>query len=701
MKRYFELPIIIQGFSFESVYECLHLLLAIVFAYAAFSPVDRVGLTIRVISMGYVLGAMAAAVLAIRALYRRQPMPWLPITVFVTAGCLASLGVYGLCIGLYQTPLEKEIAAMQAMSGCAQISMPSVAADSFCVTPYGMALRDKPMAALPPMLKTAFMAAEDVNEEKNLFAFDMLAQVRALTRGGREGASNVCEEYARVLGHIPHLQHGWQRYTGKIQVILECLALDGAISREDQLRGFASIASYGNFGALEIQGVQAAARIFFGKQVNDLDDTEAFILASIVRMPSSLFLVMRTGEPEEGFARRRELLRKRLVHTTANAVRHHLIDSAAAQKILERYSLMNSDPAQVADRIPPSMRLVWSAVHTAVPDWQDRYLEVKTSYDPKAQQLVEAKTQAGLERLRPLLSEALRDDLKADLTMLNLDGGIVSAVNLTTSPSDVGSEHKMLLYAWALQTGHLATMGESLHGQPARMALAKSDRDAAKELVQRISPHAYAEFLSVAGLHVSNPALIAESGYESIADGAGVSGSPNEVAAIMRMFSPRHPGVYIQPGIVSEIRDINTGKPLLLLHRSALLHPWAARAVAEALLLTPQIGTARMALGDLAAKHAIRVKTGTPHSINPVTGKMTGKGGAWCAASDNRYVIVARASLIHSEIPLQGAQACLILHEIFAAQYGIARPVLTPTHSPLPTEAPLLNDSEEALLVHR
>ncbi len=653
--------------------------LAVVWISSLYFPADSIGAWGRILAGGYALGAAAAIVLCASALVLRRRIPWAIATGLVALGCLAAICIYGFSAWALEDRLLEEHHRLVKMLGCTDVSLTTGGDFTVCTTSSNidgqLSLRDQAVA-LPPNVEQAFRAAEDVYQDRELISLDVDGKVRAIMHPNSSGGSGVCEQYARILLGVPHHRRGIGRYIGKIKVIAGCIVLDGVLSREEQIAGYGNVTDFGSVGNITIQGVSAAARVLFNKDIASLTPTEAFTLASLVRAPGSYFPIARPGEPAKAADGRRERLRSHLQNVVRNAVRHGLMKTADGEEILGTFGESLVSPKQLVQQLPPTIKLLEDAINDRVADRAQRFLAINSAYNPTVQVMAEKGVVTGLNAVKRRLPDALRSQVKADVAILDLHGNIVALVNLSGMPSDVGSAHKPNLFAFALEKRRLDTMASLVAGMPAERALAESNRVAAHALVAEVTPHAYANLLALEGFKVENPAISETSGFDSVADGSGISASPEVLAASMRMFSNVDPGQFVPPTLLPEIRDAITGEVIASVLPRRVFPAWTAREVGDALLLTPKIGTARAALGDLAKTHPLAAKSGTPH-FKAKDGRIRGAGGAWCATFDDQFVVVVRTSLQTTEIPLDGGVAgCLVAHDVLYNIYSMGRTTL-------------------------
>ena len=137
------------------------------------------------------------------------------------------------------------------------------------------------IAQIPPVVRNAFIAAEDANFYKHK-GVDVLGVTRAafanLTAGGRvQGGSTITQQVVKALLLTPE-----KSYERKLKEMLLAMRLEQQLSKDEILYLYLNLIYLGN-GAY---GVGAAAQEYFGKDVGELSLAESSILAGLPQAPS-------------------------------------------------------------------------------------------------------------------------------------------------------------------------------------------------------------------------------------------------------------------------------------------------------------------------------------------------------------------------------------------------------------------------------
>lgn len=145
---------------------------------------------------------------------------------------------------------------------------------------------------MPPHLINAFIAIEDERfwthnglDIKRIFG----AAWTNLRTGSKQGASTISQQLAKTLYLTLE-----QTYTRKIKDMYYAIQLERQLSKEQILEAYLNTINLGS-GAY---GVQAAAQVYFSKNVEDLTIAEAALIAGIARNPSR-YPPMRTLEKDQ------------------------------------------------------------------------------------------------------------------------------------------------------------------------------------------------------------------------------------------------------------------------------------------------------------------------------------------------------------------------------------------------------------------
>ena len=323
------------------------------------------------------------------------------------------------------------------------------------VYPFGMAVYDRghqllhlglaadaryrlrvPLEQVAPSMQEATLLYED-----RWFylhpGINPLAVVKAgsdwLRGRGRRGASTLSMQLARLRFGLDSKTPG-----GKLVQMLRALQLELYYSKSEILAAYLNVAPYGG----NIEGVQAASLVYFGKDAAHLSVAESLALAVMPqrpgrRAPNAL------GEESADLHRARGRL-------AAAWERAHPQAEAAA--------LGSRGPLH----LQPRSALPWHAPHLALRLLQAQEGAVHSTVDAALQTLFERQVH---RYLQPRLSEGLHNAVamlidSRDMSVLASVGSadfsnaaIAGQVDGTRAPRSPGSALKPFIYALALQEG--------------------------------------------------------------------------------------------------------------------------------------------------------------------------------------------------------------------------------------------------------
>jgi penicillin-binding protein 1B len=241
---------------------------------------------------------------------------------------------------------------------------------------------------IPSNLVDAVISAED----KHFFqhtGFDALRILKAayidLKNGRKEqGASTLTMQLARGLWLNP--DKSWKR---KIQELLITMNLEHRLTKQQIFEDYANQVYLGRRGPFNVNGFGEAARDFFGKDLRQLTDAEAALLAGMVQRPSH-YNPFRYPERARG---RRNLV---LALMRDNG---YLDD--------ERYRAAAAATVAVSQEPPDNLQYLIDVANNELEsklgeeNTQARY--VYTTLDPDLQQAAESAVRMGMRRVDELL----------------------------------------------------------------------------------------------------------------------------------------------------------------------------------------------------------------------------------------------------------------------------------------------------------
>ncbi len=242
-----------------------------------------------------------------------------------------------------------------------------------------------PTSALPPLVKQAFIAAEDKNfySHPGVDAEGILRAVTVLVQGGRhvQGASTITQQVAKnfLVGNERSIER-------KIREALISFRIEAAYSKDRILELYLNeiYLGLGNYG------VAAAALNYYNKSVHELTIAEAAYLAALPKAPSDL----------HPFRNREKAL----------ARRNYVIDRMVADGYVKRADgeKAKTEPLGVNPRaLSPNTYVAGYFAEEVRRELSDRYgdkklyeggLSVRTTLDPRMQLMARKALVDGLVR---------------------------------------------------------------------------------------------------------------------------------------------------------------------------------------------------------------------------------------------------------------------------------------------------------------
>jgi penicillin-binding protein 1A len=305
-----------------------------------------------------------------------------------------------------------------------------------------------PIDNMPKALPLAFVAAEDARFFQHA-GVDAWSTLRALLHNLRKGAkgqggSTITQQVARALLLSPE-----KTYTRKIKEAILAYRIDQVLSKKEILHIYLNQIYFGE-GAY---GVDAAARVYFGKKAVDLNLAEIAILAGLPQAPSRY-------SPFKHF----DLTKKRQAYVLNRMAEEGYITATMARKAFARPLLWGA-PVETDDDCRYFVQHVkkyiqakygWGALMTGG-------LTIETTLDPNLQKSATAAVRRGVAKWVVRRSKKISGLPQAALAAMNASTGevraLVGGTDFNKSPFDratqarrqPGSAFKPIVYAAALK----------------------------------------------------------------------------------------------------------------------------------------------------------------------------------------------------------------------------------------------------------
>jgi 1A family penicillin-binding protein len=320
-----------------------------------------------------------------------------------------------------------------------------------------------PLATVPQHLVQALLAAEDHRFFEH-HGVDVRAVARAvwvnLRRGAlAQGGSTLTQQLVKNLVLTP--KRTWGR---KMREAVLALAIERRYSKEEILSAYLNGVYLGQHRGFAVYGVGAAARSFFGKDVERLTLGEAATLAAIIRAPNTYSPVQ---HPDRARERRNTLLRRMRELGMLDDAR--LAQATKERLVVQRGTAINALGPYFAD-------WVWAQVEQIQPvdEASSGGLRIYTTLNPILQRAAEAALVRGLDRLEGQYRALRRSDpaarLQGAIVALDARTGEIRAMvggrdygqsqfnRVTQARRQPGSAFKPFVY--------LAALGQGPRGEP-------------------------------------------------------------------------------------------------------------------------------------------------------------------------------------------------------------------------------------------
>jgi penicillin-binding protein 1B len=264
------------------------------------------------------------------------------------------------------------------------------------------------LATIPVRMRQAVMAIEDQrfysHAGVNPVRLAAAAIRNATSSGSSVGYSTITQQLARMFfladEFNAELQTGergrtWGSYLRKAREIMMSLALERRASKNEILEMYLNDVYLGQRGSFAIHGVAEASRIFFGKDVSNVSNSEAATIAGTIKFP---------GLP---FANAKRATDRRNTVLQAMASEEFITKDAATSASREPLVIV---PRAVDNESPYFVDMVVQQVEAAYPGLmlQPDAVSIFTTLDLNLQRAAQDAVRNGLARVDELLSKRRR-----------------------------------------------------------------------------------------------------------------------------------------------------------------------------------------------------------------------------------------------------------------------------------------------------
>ncbi len=266
--------------------------------------------------------------------------------------------------------------------------------------------RQVPLSALPSRIVEAVLAVEDQRYYSHP-GIDPIRMVGALftnvfgNRPYLEGASTITQQLARnffLTGEMQVEQQTRQRsLRRKLQEQFMAVILDLRATKDEVLELYLNDVYLGNRGSFAIHGVAEAARLYFGKDVNNLSLGEAATIAGIIQSPNTLSPF---NAPARARDRRNVVLR---LMASGGFVSPDAAERASQEPLAPVARALDAEAPYFVDFVGQTLAEQFPAVTQTT-----AAVDVYTTLDLHLQRLAQDAVSGGIAKVEQLLSRRRR-----------------------------------------------------------------------------------------------------------------------------------------------------------------------------------------------------------------------------------------------------------------------------------------------------
>jgi len=319
------------------------------------------------------------------------------------------------------------------------------------------------LSQVPDVIKKTTLAAEDIDYYKH-GAIDFKSIARAVYLNWQDSKSSGISKLKDLLEADSYTQGGStitqqlvkniyltqeRTFDRKIKEMVFAYKLESKYSKDQILEMYLNEIYYGE----QALGINNAAKIFFNKNIDELNLAEASMIAGLPAAPS-IYTPLDENNTQSSRKRQEYVLQQMLLAGYVN------IDEAksAANEYIEYYG-----KNETFDKYPFFSQFVKEELEKELKmtNIEDKGYRIYTSFDPAKQEIAERQAKAGIKSLssRGATNAAVVIADPKTNQIMAMVGGIdweKSKVNVATSERQPGSSFKPIVYATALENNYTA-----------------------------------------------------------------------------------------------------------------------------------------------------------------------------------------------------------------------------------------------------
>jgi penicillin-binding protein 1C len=304
-----------------------------------------------------------------------------------------------------------------------------------------------PLARIDPRLVEAVQLYED-----RWFRWHPGFNPASLVRGAwttwhgdaRRGGSTLTMQLARRLYRIDS-----RTLRGKLKQVAAAVWLEARYSKNEIAEAYLNLAPYGS----NIEGVEAASLVYFGKRATDLLLPEALALAVIPQNPNRRGTEVRGAGGEAAWPKALSAARERLWSAW---VARHANDATPATRAALALPLQLRSTRQLPFAAPHAVQTLMRTLPDVPETALSLHAPTQATVERTIRQFIATRKGSGITNAAALLVDTNTMRVRAWVGSANFaDASIDGQVNATTAKRSPGSTLKPFIYGLALDQGLL------------------------------------------------------------------------------------------------------------------------------------------------------------------------------------------------------------------------------------------------------
>jgi penicillin-binding protein 1C len=260
----------------------------------------------------------------------------------------------------------------------------------------------------------------------------------------RRGGSTLTMQLARRLYRIDS-----RTLRGKAKQVAAAMWLEARYSKNDLIEAYLNLAPYGS----NVEGVEAASLVYFGKRANELLLPEALALAVIPQNPNRRGTEVRGPSTESAWPKALSAARERLWSAW---IERHAKDATPANLAALALPLQLRSTRQLPFAAPHAVQTLMRSLPDQPETSTSLHAPTQAAVERAIRQFIAARKGSGITNAAALVVDTSTMRVRAWVGSANFaDAGIDGQVNATTAKRSPGSTLKPFIYGLALDQGLL------------------------------------------------------------------------------------------------------------------------------------------------------------------------------------------------------------------------------------------------------